>query len=500
MAYLGIQRGTFIEIASQNVERLFAVGSKLIDCNGILDRMSQLNHSPMSNTSAAIEAESTRSIANFLRNLFRLLDESGIRYCVLHSWELLPEQLPSDLDMVVDPADTRRLFPVFEQLDRLGYRPIGLVNYSTNAYRFDFGWFEGRCLVTAGVDVICEDRRSGLLIGGGAEMIRGREKFRQFWVASPEIEFRHVLAKNASRQTILPRHAARLRDLANQIGTAQAEHIAGKFFFRRRTKRDAADYMNSSFADALSGARDGFWKKALLSHPLRFARYSFEECSRLIRRWFQPAGLFVAVLGPDGVGKSTLIDGITDTFSRVLRSNQNYHWRPGFLGWKKRPAEITNPHGQPPRGTLASMLHLTFFFVDYWLGYFFDIRVRIARFSFVMFDRYFHDVLVDPKRYRYGGPKWYANLLSRWVPEPDIVIRLDADEQLIFSRKPELLPDEIRRQRLEYDRLCFRRAQKVTIRTDSDIESSVHASIQALVDFMRHRFQAQTCDWRTVAQ
>ncbi len=462
--------------------------------------MSQLNHSPMSNTSAAIEAESTRSIANFLRNLFRLLDESGIRYCVLHSWELLPEQLPSDLDMVVDPADTRRLFPVFEQLDRLGYRPIGLVNYSTNAYRFDFGWFEGRCLVTAGVDVICEDRRSGLLIGGGAEMIRGREKFRQFWVASPEIEFRHVLAKNASRQTILPRHAARLRDLANQIGTAQAEHIAGKFFFRRRTKRGAADYMNSSLADALSGARDGFWKKALLSHPLRFARYSFEECSRLIRRWFQPAGLFVAVLGPDGVGKSTLIDGITDTFSRVLRSNQNYHWRPGFLGWKKRPAEITNPHGQPPRGTLASMLHLTFFFVDYWLGYFFDIRVRIARFSFVMFDRYFHDVLVDPKRYRYGGPKWYANLLSRWVPEPDIVIRLDADEQLIFSRKPELLPDEIRRQRLEYDRLCFRRAQKVTIRTDSDIESSVQASIQALVDFMRHRFQAQTCDWRTVAQ
>ena len=43
--------------------------------------------------------------------------------------------------------------------------------------------------------MICEDRRGGLLIGGGAEMIRGREKFRQFWVASPEIEFRHVREK-----------------------------------------------------------------------------------------------------------------------------------------------------------------------------------------------------------------------------------------------------------------------------------------------------------------
>jgi thymidylate kinase len=462
--------------------------------------MSKVNRSPMSNTSAAIEVESTRCVANFLRNLFQLLDEAGIRYCVLHSWELLPDQLPSDLDMAVDPADRWRLFPVFEQLDRLGYRPIGLVNYSTNAYRFDFGWFEGRCLVTAGVDVICEDRRSGLLIGGGEEMIRGRERFRQFWIASPEIEFRHVLAKNASKRTILPRHTARLRDLANQIGAAQAEHIAGKLFFKSRRKRAAADCMNSSLADVLCSARDGFWKKALFSHPLRFARYSFEECSRLIRRWFQPAGVFVAVLGPDGVGKSTLIAGITDTFSKVLRSNRNYHWRPGFLDGKKRPAEIADPHGQPTRGTLVSMLYLTFFFVDYWLGYFFDIRPRIARLSFVMFDRYFHDVLVDPKRYRYGGPKWYSNLLSRWVPEPDIVIRLDADEELIFSRKPELLTEEIRRLRLEYGRLCFRRAQIVTIRTDSDVESSLHASIQALVDFMRHRFRTQTCDWRKMAQ
>ena len=51
------------------------------------------------------DALSARSVADFLRTLFRLLDESEVRYCVLHSWYLLPEKLPSDLDLAVHPSD-----------------------------------------------------------------------------------------------------------------------------------------------------------------------------------------------------------------------------------------------------------------------------------------------------------------------------------------------------------------------------------------------------------
>jgi hypothetical protein len=117
----------------------------------------------------------------------------------------------------------------------------------------------------------------------------------------------------------------------------------------------------------------------------------------------------------------------------------------------------------------------------------------------VQFDRYFHDVLVDPRRYRYGGPKWFAALLSRLLPEPDLVIVLDANEDLIFSRKTELTRAEIQRQRQAYAELRFQRAKKVYVRTDSGIQPTLQASTAAVADFMKQRFDKRISHWMRVA-
>ena len=121
------------------------------------------------------------------------------------------------------------------------------------------------------------------------------------------------------------------------------------------------------------------------------------------------------------------------------------------------------------------------------------------RSDFVQFDRYFHDVLVDSLRYRYGGPAWYAAFLCRLLPEPDLVILLDADADLIFARKSELSRAEIQRQRAAYRQLRFKRARVVYVATDAGIKPTLLASATALVDFMQERFQHRIADWMKVA-
>src|SRR5437660_1236549 len=90
-----------------------------------------------------------------------------------------------------------------------------------------------------------------------------------------------------------------------------------------------------------------------------------------------------------------------------------FHWRPGLV-WQRNDMRriVTDPHGKPAHGTLKSIAALIAFFLDYWLGFLLVIRPMLAKSTVVLFDRYFHDLFVEPLRYRYGGPSWLARLLS----------------------------------------------------------------------------------------
>jgi thymidylate kinase len=151
------------------------------------------------------------------------------------------------------------------------------------------------------------------------------------------------------------------------------------------------------------------------------------------------------------------------------------------------------------RGPLTSMLYLGAFLADYWVGYLFVIRPLLARSSFVVFDRYFHDLLVDPRRYRYGGPKWLPRFFSRLVPLPDLVFVLDAGEQVILSRKGEVQIAEVQRQREAYRRLNFGCAPTVLVNTEQSLDRTLYDSTRALTEVMSRRFEQRQSELPAMA-
>jgi len=66
----------------------------------------------------------------------------------------------------------------------------------------------------------------------------------------------------------------------------------------------------------------------------------------------------------------------------------------------------------------------------------------------VIYDRHFVDILVDAKRYRYGGPPWLLRLIWRLIPKPDLIILLDAAPEVLQARKQEVPYEETARQRM----------------------------------------------------
>ena len=167
-------------------------------------------------------------------------------------------------------------------------------------------------------------------------------------------------------------------------------------------------------------------------------------------------GLWLAILGPDGSGKSSVLDGVERALEPCFAGTRRFHLRPNLAGRRGGEGPVTDPHGRPNRSAPSSWAKLVAWWFDYCFGYLLRVRPALRDRSLVLFDRYYDDLLVDPRRYRYGASPRLAELVGRAIPHPDVVVVLDAPTEVLHGRKSEVSPEETRRQRDAYRRLAAR--------------------------------------------
>jgi thymidylate kinase len=159
---------------------------------------------------------------------------------------------------------------------------------------------------------------------------------------------------------------------------------------------------------------------------------------------------FIAFLGCDGSGKSSVIEGVAAEMSGRGVSVTRGHWRPSpWDSGRPQTGSAEDPHGNPPRGALSSLMKLGWVAISWWSGWCLGLRKKAGR-GLVIFDRYHADLLVDPRRYRYGGPMALARLASAWMPQPDIVFFLDAEPDVLLARKQEVSLEALAASRCAY--------------------------------------------------
>lgn len=162
-------------------------------------------------------------------------------------------------------------------------------------------------------------------------------------------------------------------------------------------------------------------------------------------------GLFVVVLGSDGTIKRMLIQNLQRELRGTFKDIVYFHFMPGLLRPGGGGQLVTNPHAKPPRSCFLSILKLIYYWLDYNLGYLFKVHPALKKSALVLFDRYFDDLLIDPKRYRYGGPLWLARLIRwRMIPLPEIYTILDLPAEVAHTRKPEIPIEVLQQLRTRY--------------------------------------------------
>jgi thymidylate kinase len=189
--------------------------------------------------------------------------------------------------------------------------------------------------------------------------------------------------------------------------------------------------------------------------------------------------LKIVILGPDGAGKSSVIEGLMRGLDQPgSRAVKVRHLKPQvILPQRGEPgAIVTNPHGKPPRSALTSLAKILVWLIEEWCAHLFQDKKQ----TLVICDRYYHDLLVDPLRYRYGGPLWIARLVGRLMPQPRLWVLLDAPAELLQARKQEVTRQESARQRQAY--LAFVSQQRQYAIVDaSQLLDKVTADVERVV-------------------
>jgi thymidylate kinase len=175
----------------------------------------------------------------------------------------------------------------------------------------------------------------------------------------------------------------------------------------------------------------------------RLARIGRGVLRRLNRRLpsYRHRGLTVALLAPDGGGKSTLVQGIHESFHVPVRSL--------YMGLYKRDSSDTAPQRRAPG--LGFVTRLVRQWARYLVACYHQMHGR-----FVLFDRYCYDALLPPR----APLAWHSRvrrwLLARSCPGPNLIVVLDAPGEVLYNRKHEHSVALLEQQRQTYLRLAAR--------------------------------------------
>jgi thymidylate kinase len=394
--------------------------------------------------------ESDGGPGRILLGVFETLDRAGVRYCVLHGYETYPQQIKSDVDCVID----RNITPaeLYALLHR-GRARIGADIVHCRGYYFVLAGKNpdgSQCFLALDMTVDCEF--NDLPFHAGTEVIESRRRYRQFWIPAAGVEFGCYLARTIAKEALDDSRARRLSSLYRQDPAACRQHV-------RRFWRSGGSEL------ILSAARSGDWdevrlrlgsfraelrRRATLLHPGRFAGNKLRSFLARMRRVRHPDGLNVVLLGPDGAGKSSVIEALRPRLSGAFARFACWGFAPPLHRLLRRRQQPTDqPHALPPRSLPTSMVRAGYWFTYSIAGYLI-LRLALARATLVLNDRHFVDILVDARRYRYGGPRWLLRLIWRLIPKPDLIILLDAPAEVLQARKQEVSLEETARQRRAY--------------------------------------------------
>ncbi len=406
-----------------------------------------------------------------LLRLFQTLEQANIYYCLMRDGDGL-DQLPNrgEVDLLVQPSQFR---PLRDLLAQLGFLNLPSGGHAPHHFFIAYdeesdGWLKLDVVTEVAYGKPIPALRTPLADACLARRCRCGPTF----TPSPEDELATLLLHCVlDKGYFAPARRQRLQALRGQVADEPyLSALLTAYWSPTMTWPQMATLIEMDNWTALLAERATV--TARLASRDRLGVLGRQVCNRVLRTLNRWAGLLrpapsVALLAPDGAGKSTLAAGVQSSFFFPVRSV--------YMGLYQK---TTAPAARPRVRGMGFVGHL----FTQWRRYL-VARYHQARGRLVIFDRYTFDALLTPRHNLGGLGRLRRWLLAHACPPPDLVLMLDAPGEVLYARKGEHTADILEQQRQQYLALRPYLPQMVVVDASRDAE--------------RVRREATAVIWRT---
>jgi len=413
---------------------------------------------------------------------FNYLQKENISYCITNGYiDIISQKdTDSDIDMLFKKQDFNNIENILKAFCK--ENNLQIVQFlHHDLYAKNIFLYNSKDKQFLNLDIYGELSRRGIVFFNENNIFKSIDSYENIPILSTEKEFIQYLVKKLDKNDFSKDTFVYLRNLYLKSQDKCDIELKKKFLNKFNILIDS--FVNDDYEkivinkDILIKDFDSLKKINLTKKVLNLGR--------TVKRIIKPTGLTISFLGSDGAGKSTIIDEILEK-RLPFRRKDYFHLKP-LKSKNEKNTTVEDPHKYPPYSKLKSYIKLLYFIYQYNFGWLKNIVPLKIKSSLVIFDRYFDDMLVDTKRYRYGGSVGVAKFARLFIPKPDIYFILTTDPKVIYERKQEVAFEELERQVKEYRALADgKRYFNIDVsRTPEDITKEI---IQIMMENMNERY------------
>lgn len=201
-------------------------------------------------------------------------------------------------------------------------------------------------------------------------------------------------------------------------------------------------------------------------------------------------GLVITVAGPDGSGKTSFCEALTAGVLRGENVRRIHHRFGGLPARGGGTTDTTQPHAQTPYPHGASEAKVFALWGESLVGWLRTALPFVRRGGFLIIERGWYDLAVDPTRYRLQPHGGLVRVLGRLLPTSDLLVVLEGPAELLASRKDECTEEELARQVDAWRSIVPRRQRSLYVDVSpplADVVSRASVEVLRLAPWLNRR-------------